>query len=309
MFSVVIPLYNKAPHIEATLRSVLAQTIQPDEIIVVDDGSTDGGSGVVQLLGNKRIKLIRQNNAGVSAARNVGVASAHSEYVAFLDADDVWLSTHLDTLKALIAQCPDVGLYSTMHKVHLNGRVFVPHSAYAQNFAGEIKDFLSAMAKNLSLVNSTTACVKKNEFLEIGGFPVGMKRGEDLVVWFKLARAFGMAHAAKITAIYNRDAVNRSADLREQEVPGSLTYLQGLICGNDLTANERASAKLLFERIAFYTVAGMKEAGDRAGLSVIRRLVAQMNMPRLTAKLVLLAVTPPLVLTFARRFRHQCSQG
>jgi glycosyltransferase involved in cell wall biosynthesis len=304
MFSVVIPLYNKAPHIEATLRSVLAQTLQPDEIIVVDDGSTDAGVRVVQALNNDRITLLQQSNAGVSVARNSGITAAHSKYVAFLDADDSWLPSHLETLHALILQYPDAGLYSTMHEIHLNGERFIPHSAYPHGYMGNIDDFFAALAANLSLVNSSTACVEKNKFLKAGGFPVGMKRGEDLVAWIKTARAFGMAHAAKITAIYNRDAVNRSAELREQDAPGSLIYLHDLICKETLSIDEHVSAKQLFHRIAFYTAAGMKEAGDLRGLSAIRQLVDQMNMPGLTAKLALLGVVPAFVLTFARRFRH-----
>ena len=309
MFSIVIPLYNKAPHIEATLRSVLAQTLQPDEIIVVDDGSTDGGDKVVQSLRNDRITLLQQRNAGASVARNTGIVAAHSKYVAFLDADDVWLPSHLETLKTLISQCPDAGLYSTMHEFHLNGERFIPHSAYPQGYMGKVDDFFGALAENLSLINSSTACVQQSEFLKLGGFPVGMKRGEDLVAWIRMAHAFGMAHAAKVTAIYNRDAVNRSAELREQGAPGSLIYLHDLICGEALSIEERISAKHLFQRITFYTSAGMKEAGDLGGLSAIRQLVGQMDMPGLTAKLALLAVIPPFVLTFARRFRHSHSQA
>ncbi len=309
MFSVVIPLYNKAPHIGVTLQSVLAQTLQPDEIIVVDDGSTDGGGQVVQFLKNDRIKLLHQVNAGVSVARNAGIAAALSNYVAFIDADDVWLPAHLETLKTLISLCPDVALYSTMHEIHLNGARYIPKSACPQGYMGKVDDFFGEMAKNFSLVNSSTACVKKNTFIKTGGFPVGMRRGEDLVAWIRMARAFGMAHAARVTAIYNRDAVNRSTELREQSAPGSLIYLYDLISGKDLSVKERVSAKRLFNRIAFYTAAGMKEAGDLGGLNSIRRLVFQMGMPGLTAKLVFLAHTPPYFLTIARRFRHSYSHA
>ena len=309
MVSVVIPLFNKAPHIANTLRSVLAQTHPPDEIIVVDDGSTDGGGAIVEQFAAAGVVLIRQKNAGVSAARNLGVRRAAGDYIAFVDADDIWLPGHLAAINGLINQFPGLGLYSTFYEIRMNGRVFKPHSAYGEAFSGVVDDFFSKMAIGLSLVTSSTAVVSKQALLEIGGFPDQMKRGEDLVVWFKLASAAGMAHVAKVTAIYNRDAVNRSSALREQEAPGSLVYLRELIDGDRLSAGQSVSARRLFKRIAFFTAAGMREAGDIGGLKAICRLAAVAHMFPLAAKIAALMIIPPSILTFARRFRHSQSQS
>jgi glycosyltransferase involved in cell wall biosynthesis len=307
MFSVVIPLYNKAPHIADTLRSVLAQTYPPAEIIVVDDGSTDGGAVIVEGFAAAGVVLIRQQNAGVSAARNLGVRRARCDHVAFLDADDSWRPQHLAALRDLISAYPGMGFYSTLYAIRMNGRIFKPHSAYGEAFSGIVDDFFSKMAVGLSLVIPSTAAVSKQALLEAGGFPDQVKRGEDLVVWFKLASAAGMAHAAKITAIYNRDAVNRSTGLREPEAPGSLIYLRDLMAGNRLNAGQSAAARRLFKRLAFFTAAGMRETGDLAGLRAICRLAAIEHMFALAAGIAAMIIMPPAMLTFARRFRHRQS--
>jgi glycosyltransferase involved in cell wall biosynthesis len=306
MFSIVIPLYNKAPHIAEALRSVLAQSFAPAEIIVVDDGSTDGGAEIVRQFLEEKIILVRQNNAGVSAARNIGASRATSGYVAFLDADDSWGPEHLQTLQALITRFPGLGLYSTLYEIHLQQRVFAPHSAYPPGFFGVVDDFFARMATGLSLVLPSTACVARPALQDIGGFPEDMQRGEDLVAWFKLSAKFGMAHAAQVTVINNRGAVNRSILLREPGPPAAFLFLRNLL-SSGLPARQCASIKLLLRRMAFFTAAGMRETGDSVGLRAILRFAAGMKMFGLAAKIALLMAAPPAALTFGRRFRHQGS--
>jgi glycosyltransferase involved in cell wall biosynthesis len=303
MFSVVIPLFNKAPHIEAALRSVLSQTVRPAQIIVVDDGSTDAGAEIVAQFNDPALILFRQDNQGVSAARNQGAVLANSDYIAFLDADDSWAPHHLATLQALIQQCPHADLFSTMHEVHLGDRIFRVAAAYPCGFSGLVDDFFRRMAAGLSLINATTACVTRRAFFDVGGFPLGMRRGEDLVLWIKLAARFKMAHSATITAIYNRDAINRSVNFRETSAPGSLLFLRSIISSASPDV-DRESAMMLFRAIAFYTAAGMREAGDWGGVVAIRRLAVEMKLPVLWFKLAFLTLTPSWCLTFARRFRH-----
>lgn len=104
--SVVIPLYNKAPHIERALNSILSQTIQPIEIVVVDDGSTDGGPKIVENFNYPNIRLIRQEHQGVSIARNRGITESKGGLISFLDADDVWLPGYLEEINKLRERFP-----------------------------------------------------------------------------------------------------------------------------------------------------------------------------------------------------------
>ena len=115
MISVVIPLYNKEKSIAHTLKCVLNQTYRDFEVVVVDDGSKDNSAAVVEQFEDKRIRLVRQKNGGVSAARNRGIAEARGEYVAFLDADDVWKQNHLESITNLIHQFPKSKAWATCY--------------------------------------------------------------------------------------------------------------------------------------------------------------------------------------------------
>lgn len=115
--SVVIPLYNKQREIGEAVRSVLAQTLLPREIIVVDDGSTDGSAEIVRSIGSPLVRLVPQPNAGVCAARNHGIEESTGEYIALLDADDAWEPGFLAEITAMIDQFPGCGMYCTAFNI------------------------------------------------------------------------------------------------------------------------------------------------------------------------------------------------
>ena len=105
--SVIIPLFNKAPYIERALASVASQTFTDFELIVIDDGSTDGGAAIVESFSDPRLRLIKQDNTGPGAARNRGLREAKGELVAFLDADDEWLPSYLGESVRLLDEQPE----------------------------------------------------------------------------------------------------------------------------------------------------------------------------------------------------------
>ena len=181
--SVVIPLYNKEKEIARTLRSVLAQTSQPLEIIVVDDGSTDGSAARVEEIGSPLIRLIQQENRGVSAARNRAMQEACGEYAALLDGDDTWEPGYLAEIERLIAAYPGCGAYATSFNVD-DGHHLTPGDT--PQTEGVVDFFTEALSHYVLIPSSTT--LRREPALSLGGFPEGMRMGEDQYLWTKLAR-------------------------------------------------------------------------------------------------------------------------
>ena len=221
-FSVIIPLYNKAPYIRKALESVLAQTYTDYEVIVVDDGSTDDSariaeeyirevkgaenSGAVTSTYNLSpityklsVRLITQSNAGVSAARNNGVAQASGDYIAFLDADDWWEPTYLERMAQLIEDYPEAGLYASNYYYHKDGKNIIKVDI-ATGYFNYPKEYF----KNFAMpVTSISVAIPRKVFGIIGGFPLGIKLGEDFLLWAKIAMQYKVAFLNEPLAYYN----------------------------------------------------------------------------------------------------------
>ena len=111
MISVIIPLYNKSSTVCRTVATILQQTYKDFELIIVDDGSTDGGLDLLKShFNDNRIRYISKANSGVSATRNLGVKESRGDWVAFLDADDLWLPTYLEEMAGMITRNPDADM-------------------------------------------------------------------------------------------------------------------------------------------------------------------------------------------------------
>ncbi|MDM7325709.1 MAG: glycosyltransferase family A protein [Thermosynechococcus sp. Uc] len=305
MISVVIPLYNKAAHIGHTLESVLRQTSPAAEVIVVDDGSTDGGAAIVQEFRGRGVRLIQQTNQGVSAARNRGVAEATEPYVAFLDADDEWLPEHLATLQALICDFPTASLWSTFCVIRRNGEYHLPPSPFSNGWRGIVDPFFEAYAKGLSIVNSSTCCVRKEHLLAVGGFPLGVRLNEDYITWCTLALRFPVAHEATVTAIYNQDAENRCGEPHTPFIPASLAFLIELLRSPETPRAHHRGIQACFQRIALTILINAKIQQVPIAMRTLLRLAWQ---GRCYTTIVLLAFWNALPASFLKQikaFRHR----
>lgn len=306
--AVVVPLYNKAENIRATIESILNQDLSPNEIIIVDDGSTDGGADIVEDYKSRGVTLIRQCNQGVSAARNAGVNAADSDYVAFIDADDLWESDHLSVMSELIIHYPRAGLYSSAYKICRDGLIYTPKSKFSKSWQGLIPNFFDSYRDDLSLVCSSTACVNKKIFTDVGGFPLGVRRGEDIIVWIKLALMAPVAHVAHITAIYNRDGVNRGGAIKEVNPSGALLYMAELLADGQLDRSVRDSIRPLYEKVAIMAALGCQMSGNKAGALAIARLSLATSSAVCALMALLISCVPFKALQYIQNFRHKKSK-
>lgn len=208
MISVVIPLYNKASQIASTLRSVLAQTYQDFEIVVVDDGSTDNSLAEVGKVGDSRIRIIRQSNAGVSAARNKGISAAKGEFVALLDGDDRWEETYLETQLQLAHSYPDCDVFATNYKlVDEVGNVqsTVLRRLRIEGESGVLDNYFEVASHSSPPICSISVMVRRGVFESVGGFPIGIRSGEDLLTWARLACRYKIAFSCRALAVFNAE--------------------------------------------------------------------------------------------------------
>ena len=206
MISVVIPLYNKERYIERAVYSVLSQTFQQFEIVIVNDGSTDGSVSVIERMNNPLIRLIHQKNGGVSAARNRGIEEARFEYIAFLDADDEWKENHLEVIAGLIRKFPECGVFCTSYYyTRENTSPATPILPVPFTFSGEegIIDNYYEMASGTDFpIHMSSYAVRKREIQKIGGFPVGIPSGEDVITLARLHAVCDIAYSKLPTSIY-----------------------------------------------------------------------------------------------------------
>lgn len=209
--SVVVPLFNKGNCIGRAIRSVLDQTVPCKEILVVDDGSTDGGHRVVEGIEDRRIRLFRQENQGPSAARNKGIEEARGELVAFLDADDEWKPWFLESILNLWATYAEAGAYATAYEIREpDGSVRIPsfREIPPAPWEGIIPNFFRSAIRNRPVWTSAVV-IRREVFDTIGRFVLCRGVGEDAELWGRIALRYPIAFSWRIGAVYHMEAENR----------------------------------------------------------------------------------------------------
>ena len=242
-FSVVIPLYNKAPYVEKAIRSVLSQTFTDYELVIVDDGSRDDSAQIANevIAGHANCRLVKQENTGVAMARNNGVAVSYGDYLCFLDADDWWEPMFLEEMSRLIEALPDAGIYGTNYTIvnETKHKTRVAQVGVEQGFEQGYINYCQVYAKTMYMPLWTGAvCIPRRVFDEMKGFPEGVKLGEDFLLWIRIALKYKVAFLNKALVYYNQDVEIANRGVGRLYAPNehmlwNLTDLEPLEQSND----------------------------------------------------------------------------
>lgn len=205
LFSVIIPAYNVGTYIEETLKSVLNQTLQSFEIIVIDDGSSDDTAERILRMEDTRIHLIRKKNQGVSVARNLGIQQSSGIWIAFLDGDDVWMPRHLELCKKCFDRYPEAAWvassYIKVQHIESNPSISMPES---QKDCFKLFRFFSYFKYDPNFVWTSATAIRKTALCGAALFPEGISHGEDTLAWLLLASHCPEIGIITIPTVYYR---------------------------------------------------------------------------------------------------------
>lgn len=260
-FSVVIPVYNKEPHIARSVSSVISQTFTDFELIIVCDPSTDNSNIEVSKFKDPRIKVFHRDEPGPGgyAARNLGIKVAKAEWVAFLDADDEWYPEHLEKMAALSKQFPQAKVMGCgsetvdpdVSRERLYDNYFKKNKDCGSHYLSFF-DYINSEVNGMRPLNGITACITKNILERSGAFPASKaNRGGDVDTWLRcIEMAGGIAWGSHVSAVYYRNSVNMVTK----------THLS-------LAKNERDTVKKLLNKHSGETAKLLKRFSNRRTIS------------------------------------------
>ncbi len=198
-FSIIIPLYNKRDFVERTLANALDQTFRDFEVVVVDDGSTDGSADVVRACNDPRVRLIAQENAGAYAARNTAMENARGEWLAFLDADDVWFPNHLAELARVADEVPEAGILSTRYTPAVSANI--PQRVQSPPPSRRAVSYFAVRASGANAFWTGCLALRRDAFETLGGMKP-LRKGQDSEFWTRVALHYPAAASNQITSVY-----------------------------------------------------------------------------------------------------------
>ncbi|MFI3331330.1 MAG: glycosyltransferase [Rikenellaceae bacterium] len=205
MISIIIPLYNKQEQIVSCIKSVLSQSFRSFEIVIINDGSTDKSLEKISQLSDPRIRIFKQRNSGVSAARNRGISEAKYDFIALLDADDLWHKNYLQTQWELHLKYPACNVCACNYEYKNSSGKITQTKINGLKFNckdGVIDNYFDVASRSNPPICSSSIMIKKSALQLIGGFPVGITSGEDLLTWARLAVNNKIAYSKSTQAIY-----------------------------------------------------------------------------------------------------------
>ena len=268
MISVIITLYNKTAYIERALRSVLNQTYQDFEIVVVDDGSTDGGGDIVSRLPDPRIRLVRQRNAGAGTARNRGIRESRGEWIAMLDGDDEWRPGFLRAVAELFMKFPQAGICATGYRTVFKRSLSVDTTlSHQQDPRLIVRDYF-VKARVASIVCASSQAIPRRVYDEVGTFVEGEPMGEDLDMWGRIALKYPVAYDCRVLSVCHAEAAERSSSrfTKEPTFPPFVRSAQLAIRAGQIDKKILPALQGYLNRVLMDYLARVIGSGDRVEL-------------------------------------------
>lgn len=276
LISVVIPLYNKKKSILRTVSSVLQQTYEDFEIILVDDGSTDGGMETLESITDPRLKRYNKKNSGVSDTRNKAMELASGEVIAFLDGDDLWDPYYLERLHAMVSQYPDCGLY-------MQDSIDIPEKQAGQAKGSgtqqEIKRFINwehfFYYRNFK---TSALSVNKKKGLALGGFDPSLTIGEDLDFWLRLILSYPVCFLNEIHVFILQYDEEYHSRFVPKDFHKHLSYK--LITQKDLYLNikDNKDVRFIMNKMIFYALLGFHKDHNHEAVSILSKNLSFLHL-------------------------------
>lgn len=212
-FSVIIPLFNKEKFIESTLKSVLCQTFNDFEILIINDGSTDKSEEKILQFNDPRIHYLKKENDGASSARNYGIEKAQSNYITFIDADDYWYPTFLQEMFENINRYKEQKVFSAAIEIETPKNIVPAVYSIQKTNDFEIVNYFKASSKE-TVICTSCAVFHKSIFDEIGNFDTKIKSGQDTDLWIRIGLVYPVLFSWKILAryVYDADSLSKNPD-------------------------------------------------------------------------------------------------
>lgn len=297
-FTVVIPLYNKQNFVEATLKSILEQTFDDYEVLIIDDCSTDSSLTKIQPYLSDTIQLISHaKNSGLSTSRNTGIRNASAQYVAFLDADDTWKPTVLETFHKMIEQFPEESIFATNYlEVYQNGDIILPKNSTSDlkpNATVVIKDFFKRNKQQGIFIHSGV-CFDKKVYDEVGFYDTTIGFAEDL--------DFNIRAFSKYNLVYNNNRLVHYTIYSENQLTNSSILGKKLPDYDQYEPlaknNPNLKSYLDFER--YVLAKHLKIDGDT---TKYKEIIGKINPENLNAKQRILLKSPVSFLKFVKKIK------
>ena len=269
LFSVIIPTYNRASLVSEAIRSVFHQSLQDYELIVVDDGSTDGSGEMLKDLFSDRIHYIYQENRGPAAARNHGAREAKGQYLAFLDSDDLWRPQKLEKQKEFFASHTDYHICQTEEIWLRNGKRVFPKQRHKK-----LGGFIFHRAVELCLVSPSAVAIDRELFWSVGGFDESLPAAEDYDLWLRLLCRHPIGLIEQPLVVKRAGSWDQLSFTTEAIDRYRIKALSKILESGSLTEEQTRAAQKALQKKADIYIAGCLKRGKTEEVKRIKKMMA-----------------------------------